>query len=1228
MRNLFRFALLVLSLALGGPALGQTDIAPTTPDAAASGLGFSVANFHTMSLYYAPASAPANGKIWMRYRKASETNAQWQEGFPLWYDPRTTDGLNRTTDTLPFKVGSQAYPARGSAVNLQPGVKYYFEFGTGTTFASAQWLHNVSGTTRSEIFPEDPNKVTIPTQSAAYVIPATGGGTASAYKVYDGWNGTSKNVVDRAGATASATDQPESRFNNGASMPDSSFAIVVKASFVIVRRVVVKGAALSNVYVYPNVTDVVIENVESSDWAWSTGILGTAPNPNAWGTWGAEESGGIHLGGDNQRITIQRNIVKDPHHGSYPWEMGSDCGTALGHPFGPMGIMVWTGGGQIVIRYNEVTGSATDKTRWLQDGISGDANNSEKGGPGPDSDIYQNIVSGVFDDAIEAEGGSRNVRVWGNYITDTKSAVAATPVHYGPMYAWRNVINRLHGCYESPSAPLLAIDIEASGFKYGAVSDNGFGKGQRYLFNNTILQEIHEGNSPLGFMMAGVEGTSNNTQSVKQTMTRNNIFEVRRTNDLSLDPKDTATGSDFQFDVYNGRIENRTSTNNLGVPIEPEDSTPAATYKFDNSGTTLQLFYKPGNGAPSVPALGGGPGAGIGNYQLGDNSKGVGVGQYLANFSEDPTRDAGAHQRGTPPMEFGIAAAHVPPTAQLSASPSSGAAALTVTLSAAGSAPGNEAIANYHFDFGDGSPGADGTQPTQTHTYTAVNMFHPAVTVTDIGGAQSTASTTVTVTGGGTGPVAHLTATPLSGTAPLTVSFSGADSTPGSAAISAYSINFGDGSSGPGVSQTHSYAGAGTFIATLTVTDANGVPSTDNKTITVTPPGGTQPSAFELFVSVNPGLIANRAAGDPFNVSVTVADGFTNVLQSVRFLVDGTLRQTVTAAPFQFSWITAPGDALGPHSLRVEATDTAGNVSIEMRPLAILAGACSGYVGATSVTQGQPLTIEVSCSSSVTVSRMEFSVDGVVRSVDTTVPHTLTLDTSPLAAGSHTVAILARLADGTTASDSTAVQVLAPALQVTLSPGPTVMWDERITFAAAATDGRTFQQVNFFVDGQFVQGVTVAPFQLVWDTGGVPAYGRHVLKVEATDTTGAQLTATRDLYLVNRACNVLLGTSKYLANNGDTVYAGRDVIAKGQLVNVRGVCSDLYSVQKLEFYLDAVGAAPSTVPLSTVTQPPYLWTLDTGTLAAGSYVVRIRGVYTAPFAGESNDTTPIDVVVP
>jgi PKD repeat protein len=83
------------------------------------------------------------------------------------------------------------------------------------------------------------------------------------------------------------------------------------------------------------------------------------------------------------------------------------------------------------------------------------------------------------------------------------------------------------------------------------------------------------------------------------------------------------------------------------------------------------------------------------------------------------------------------------PTVQLTATPTSGKAPLTVAFSAAGSDPDGDAL-TYRYDFGDGSKPETGRTPT--HKYSKVGTYTARVTVTDTGGATGTATVQITVT--------------------------------------------------------------------------------------------------------------------------------------------------------------------------------------------------------------------------------------------------------------------------------------------------------------------------------------------------------------------------------------------------------------------------------------------------------------------------------------------------
>ncbi|MEO8295733.1 MAG: PKD domain-containing protein [Gemmatimonadota bacterium] len=93
-------------------------------------------------------------------------------------------------------------------------------------------------------------------------------------------------------------------------------------------------------------------------------------------------------------------------------------------------------------------------------------------------------------------------------------------------------------------------------------------------------------------------------------------------------------------------------------------------------------------------------------------------------------------------------------------------------------------------------------------------------------------------------PVAQVNG-PYAGTPGVPVTFSSASSSDPDGSIDTFEWNFGDGSSGTGVSPAHSYANPGSYTVTLTVTDNLGATGQNQTTVTIAGSGGNQPPVAE-----------------------------------------------------------------------------------------------------------------------------------------------------------------------------------------------------------------------------------------------------------------------------------------------------------------------------------------------------------------------------------------------
>ncbi|WP_111767663.1 PKD domain-containing protein [Nakamurella deserti] len=162
---------------------------------------------------------------------------------------------------------------------------------------------------------------------------------------------------------------------------------------------------------------------------------------------------------------------------------------------------------------------------------------------------------------------------------------------------------------------------------------------------------------------------------------------------------------------------------------------------------------------------------------------------------------------------------------------------LTVNVESTSTDP-DGSIASQSWNFGDGTAAV--TSAVATHTYATAGSYTVTLTVVDNSGASRSATQTVTVTAPPPANVAP-TAVFASATAGLQVSVDGAASKDPDGTIAAYAWNFGDGSTDlvTTATATHTYAVAGTYQVTLTVTDDNGATHSVTAPVTVSSPAAT-----------------------------------------------------------------------------------------------------------------------------------------------------------------------------------------------------------------------------------------------------------------------------------------------------------------------------------------------------------------------------------------------------
>ena len=545
---------LAVVAALFSFGLIRTEIACAEPPNGRAPLA--IPTFHCMGLYWSPPGGAPGKDVQVRYRK--QGTAAWKTGLPMRYNP-----IPETDEDLA--------DYRGSIVYLQPATTYEVQF----TLAGTATTASLTAATWSEQFPVG-ETTRVADRDAPLEITASG--TPQAWREYDG-QGATIDVRHRHNA-----------------------CIVINASYVIVRNLTLKGAGAAEntrkgtigAVQIDGGHDIVIEGCDISDWGRLNPKTGFGFNC---------DSAVLSMSADLKRLIVQRCKLHHPTYDGSTWYEP----VHPTHTMGPQCISLFNTAGNHVIRYSECY---SDLEHMYNDIIGGGSNGSFRGSPGPDSDIYGNLVSHCWDDGLEVEGGNRNTRVWDNYITQCMNMIGNAATSIGPLYIWRNVMARSQS---QPNAGGMNF------LKMGFAGSEDWMTGHQYILHNTLFRSDE-------WLPTGALGGN---RIVKHTISRNNILHVRSEKDRSASEAKQNVDNDYDFDLYNGRI--------------PADQ--------EKHGVRGEPIYAPGSGYD--------PAAKTGRFQLAPNSPGAGVGEPLPNFSDGysgKAPDMGAHQRGAPPFRYGVQA--------------------------------------------------------------------------------------------------------------------------------------------------------------------------------------------------------------------------------------------------------------------------------------------------------------------------------------------------------------------------------------------------------------------------------------------------------------------------------------------------------------------------------------------------------------------------------------------
>lgn len=246
----------------------------------------------------------------------------------------------------------------------------------------------------------------------------------------------------------------------------------------------------------------------------------------------------------------------------------------------------------------------------------------------------------------------------------------------------------------------------------------------------------------------------------------------------------------------------------------------------------------------------------------------------------------------------------------------------------------------------------------------------------------------------------------------------------------------------------------------------------------------------------------------------------------VVFKVDGTIVNTDTAAPYQYSWDTkSVGD--GGHELSAIAVDGAGNTSAEskvnvtVKNTVVVTAAITAP--AANATVSGPVPIAASVTGGTAPVTVAFKVDGTQVGTSTSAPYSYSWDSTTVADGTHELSVVATDTNGVASTVSKVSVTVAntPAVTVALTApaANATVSGAAVPISATAAGGTGALSVKFQVDGTDLATDTTAPFAATWDSTKV-ANGTHEISAVATDAGGRSSAVAKVSVTVNNVAPV------------------------------------------------------------------------------------------------------------
>lgn len=356
-----------------------------------------------------------------------------------------------------------------------------------------------------------------------------------------------------------------------------------------------------------------------------------------------------------------------------------------------------------------------------------------------------------------------------------------------------------------------------------------------------------------------------------------------------------------------------------------------------------------------------------------------------------------------------------------------------------------------------------------------------------------------------------------------------------------------------------------------------------------------QAQTFSDGVSPTTSIMAPTAGSSAVGLVVINADACDNVvITKVEFFVDTTLIGTDSVHPYSFQW-NSSSVANGNHNLTTKAYDGANNVttsaavSVNVNNETILPVTVISVPAAGAKLKGT-VTITATATDNVSVTIVEFYVDGNFIASDTTSPYSTNWNTTFVTDGNHN--LTSKASDpsgntGTSAAIPVSVDNTMPATSIT-APASGTFVRGTTTVNATATDNIGVTNVEFYLDTTLIGSDATTPYSLAWNTTTATA-GNHNLSSKAFDAAGNSTTSSSVAVTVD---NTSPTTSITSPTSGATITG---------LTTITANASDNSGIAKVEFYVD-------TTLIGNDTASPYSISWSSSSVTNGTHSLTSKAI--------------------